>query len=158
MAKAASRMRWFEQRALTPAEIEIGRGVFGEEIAWSGVRVAQAPPLGFAAMVPRGRTVVFSRWKAWRDFSHAPLGEQGWFVHELAHVWQAERGVVLAFAKLKALGGKAYAYKTEPAAAFQSYNIERQAEIARHLFLARAGAPAKGAPPVDWLEQIWKRR
>lgn len=146
-----------ERRALTRGEIELGQSVFGDEIAWSKVRVVQAPALGFGAMVPVGRTIVFSKLRASRDFTKAPLWDQGWFVHELAHVWQAARGVVLAGAKIGALGKAAYAYK--PAAPrLSAYNIERQAEIARHLFLARLGSPATGAPSREWLEETWASR
>jgi hypothetical protein len=144
-------------RGLTPGEIALGRSVFGDEIAWSKVRIYQAPALGFGAMVPIGRTIVFSKWRAAHDFSAASLWNQGWFVHELTHVWQAARGVVLAAAKLSALGKGAYAYKAK-APKLSAYNIERQAEIARHLFLARANAPEEGAPTKEWLEATWASR
>jgi hypothetical protein len=151
-------MRTFERRALTGGEIALGRGVFGEEIDWARVRVIQAPRLGFGAMVPLGRTIVFSKWRAVRDFTLASADERGWFVHELMHVWQAARGTALAAAKLGALGEKAYHYEPRPNARLKHYNIERQAEIARHLYLARIGAPESGAPPHDWLEEIWASR
>jgi hypothetical protein len=154
---SSDHMRPFETRALTEGEIALGRIVFADEIAWKRIRIFQAPALGFGAMVPLGRTIVFSRWRASRDFALADREDQGWFVHELMHVWQAACGIFLGGAKLKALGAKAYAYapKSAPLAA---YNIESQAEIARHLFLARTGAGAKGAPPRAWLEEIWLSR
>lgn len=151
-------MRAWERRALTKGEIELGRIVFGDEIEWPRVRVLQAPAMGFGAMVPRGRTIVFSRWRAVRDFADAPLEDQGWFVHELAHVWQAARGVVLAGAKLGALGRGAYRYTARAGAKFKDFNIERQAEIARHLFLARMGAHEPGMPNTAWLESVWASR
>ena len=154
----AMRMRPFEQRGLTQGEIGLGQSLFADEIDWALVGVLQAPALGFGAMVPLGRAIVFSKWRAWRDFAAAPLAEQGWFAHELAHVWQAARGVTLALAKLNALGAKAYAYAPRAGAALKHYNIERQAEIVRHLLLARAGAPEPGAPAHAWLEDIWRRR
>jgi len=155
--KRKDTMKPGERRPLTRGEIDIGRSMFGEEIVWSKVRIFQAPNLGFGAMVPLGRTIVFSKWRAAHDFAHAPIWDQGWFVHELAHVWQARRGVVLAGAKLGALGKGAYAYKPrEPK--LSAYNIERQAEIVRHLFLARAGAPEQGAPEREWLEETWASR
>lgn len=147
-----------ERRALTSGEIALGRSVFADEIAWTRVRLLQAPKLGFGAMVPLGRTIVFSKWRAARDFAKTPVGEQGWFVHELMHVWQAHRGVFLAGAKLGALGAAAYAYAPKPAARLDHYNIERQAEIARHLFLARADEYQPGMPPLNWLEEVWARR
>lgn len=146
-----------QSRPLTPGEVALGRSVFADEIPWPKVRIVQAPPLGFGAMVPIGRTIVFSKWRAAHDFSAASLWDKGWFVHELAHVWQAGRGVVLAAAKLNALGKSAYAYKPRTPR-LGAYNIERQAEIARHLFLARAGAPEEGAPSRQWLEQTWASR
>ena len=146
-----------ERRRLTAGEVALGRSVFGDEAPWSDVRIVQAPKLGFGAMVPFGRTIVFSKWRAAYDFSAASLWDQGWFVHELTHVWQAARGVVLGAAKLSALGKSAYAYKAQ-APELDAYNIERQAEIARHLFLARAGAPEPGAPSLEWLEQTWASR
>jgi hypothetical protein len=158
MNTRADLMAVWERRPLTSGEIALGRTVFGDEIAWPRVRVLQAPRLGFGAMVPLGRTIVFSNWRAVRDFASAPMDDRGWFVHELAHVWQAAHGVLLAGAKLGALGKKAYAYKPRSGATFASYNIERQAEIARHLFLARAGAHAPGAPPQGWLEGVWASR
>jgi len=151
-------MRTFERRALTPGEIAIGRAVFGDEIEWSRVRIVQAPAVGFGAMAPLGRAIYFARWRAWRDFTDAPIDEQGWFVHELMHIWQTARGKFLPLSKLGAVGKSAYRYKPRPRAKLAHYNIERQAEIARHLMLARAGAPAKGAPSREWLEEIWATR
>jgi hypothetical protein len=152
----AAYMHPWERRALSAGEIALGRSMFGDVIEWPRVGILQTPPLGFAAMVPFGSTIVFSRWRAARDFAAVSVKEQGWFVHELAHVWQAARGTVLAAAKLKALGKKAYVYEPRAGATLHDYNIERQAEIARHLFLARIGEPEAGAPPQSWLEEIWK--
>ncbi|MEZ5956460.1 MAG: hypothetical protein R3C27_04525 [Hyphomonadaceae bacterium] len=150
-------MRPGRRRGLTAGEIALGRSVFGDEIAWSKVRLHQASALGFGAMVPIGRTIIFSKWRAPHDFSVASMWDQGWFVHELTHVWQAARGVVLAAAKLSALGKRAYAYKPR-VPKLSAYNIERQAEIVRHLFLARAGAPEADAPSQQWLEKTWASR
>jgi hypothetical protein len=107
--------------------------------------------------VPIGRTIVFSKWRAARDFAAAPIWDQGWFIHELAHVWQAAHGVVLAGEKLRALGKRAYCY-TPHTPKLRAYNIECQAEIARHLFLARMGTPEQGAPEREWLEAAWATR
>jgi type VI secretion system secreted protein VgrG len=154
----ASLMHPWERRALSKGEIVIGRGVFGDAVAWDSVRVLQAPPLPFGAMVPLGKAIVFARWRAAKDFAEVALNEQGWFVHELAHVWQAARGTVLAAAKLGALGKQAYTYKPRVGAKLTDYNIESQAEIARHVFLTRAGKAEAGAPPREWLEDVWAKR
>ena len=148
-------MQSWERRGLTAGEIEIGRNMFGDTIGWTRVRVLQIPALQFGAMVPFGKTIVFGRWRAGRDFALASLDQQGWFVHELAHVWQASRNTLLALAKCRALGSKAYIVKPRVGAKLGDFNIEAQAEIARHLFLWRAGKPEAGAPDKEWLEKVW---
>ncbi|MBL8543674.1 MAG: hypothetical protein JNJ63_07665 [Hyphomonadaceae bacterium] len=159
MEGAQREMGDWRRRALTAGEIALARPIFGDEIDWRRVRILQAPrAFGFGAMVPFGRTIVFSRWRAVNDFSQAPPVDQGWFVHELMHVWQAARGIVLASAKLNALGKQAYIYTPSAGARLRDYNIERQAEIARHLHLARIGAYEAGMPERAWLEAIWATR
>jgi hypothetical protein len=152
------RMHTGARRALTEGEVALGLVVFADEIAWERVRVLQAPRFGFGAMAPFGGLIIFSNWRAAQDFAEAPVGEQGWFVHELAHVWQSTRGMFLPALKLGALGKGAYAYKARKSAAFKEYNIERQAEIARHLWLARTGVREAGMPEHAWLEDVWASR
>ncbi|MGE3143680.1 MAG: hypothetical protein AB7L65_10195 [Hyphomonadaceae bacterium] len=149
-------MRLFARRRLTAGEIALGRAIFGEEIDWARIRIAQAPPLWFAAMAPIGRTIWFGRWRAPADFAAAPLAAQGWLLHELAHAWQAAHGRVLALAKLGALGAGAYRIAWFPGARWEDFNIEAQAEIVRMLFLARAGAPTEIAHAE--LERLWATR
>lgn len=151
-------MELWERRKLGAGEVGLARGVFRDEIDWARVNLLQLPNLGFGAMAPIRSVIVFSQWRAARDFSLAPLREQSWFIHELAHVWQASQGVVLIGAKLGALGKRAYRYKAAPTAKWSDFNIERQAEIVRHLFLARAGDAAPDAPAIDWLEAVWATR
>lgn len=151
-------MRVFERRRLSEGEIALGRGMFGDDVKWERVRIVQFPALFFFAMVPFGNTIVYAKLRARADFAKASSFEQGVFIHELTHVWQAARGVVLAFAKLRALGRDAYRYQARWGAALKEYNIESQAEIARHLFEARIGKPDREAPPAQLLEEIWAKR
>jgi hypothetical protein len=151
-------MRIGERRGLTEGEVAIARAMFEEELDLARVRIAQIPPLGFGAMVPLGETILFAWINAPRDFSRAALNAQGLFIHELTHCWQAARGRVLALAKLKAIGRRAYRYRLTPGQPFSAYNIEQQAEIVRHLFLARSNAPAARAPSHPELEVLWARR
>jgi hypothetical protein len=147
-----------QRRDLTEGERAISSAMFGEELDPARVRIAQLPLLPFGAMVPLGDTILFSLVSALKDFSVAPLRAQGFFVHELTHCWQAAQGRVLALAKLKAIGRAAYRYRLTPGKPFAAYNIEQQAEIVRHLFLARAGHPAPNAPSHAELEVLWARR
>ena len=144
------------RRALSEGEIALGRVVFGDEIGWAKVRIVQAPRLGFGAMRRSAAHHLFPIGAA-RDFRKA-RAEQGWLVHELAHVWQSAHGMFLPALKLGALGKGASTYNAMKTATLRDYNIERQAEIVRHLWLARMGACAEGAPDRAWLEAMWESR
>lgn len=156
---SATQMRIGERRVLTAGERAIARDLFANEIEADRIAIAQVPPLlGFGAMAPFRRTIFFSRLRAARDFAVAPLRWQALFAHELVHCWQAARGVLLPLAKLSAIGSGAYRYQFTQGKPFADYNIEQQAEIVRHLFLARRGEPEPGAPPHLELEALWARR
>ncbi|MET0182622.1 MAG: hypothetical protein ABW199_07030 [Caulobacterales bacterium] len=155
-ASPSIRMRDWERRKLTEAEIRIGQSMFADEIDWSRVRIAQAPAVIFSAMVPFGDTIWFGRWRAPRDFSQTFNTEQAWFIHELAHVWQARRGKVLAVSKLSALHKHHYHVELRPGAGLDAYNIEAQGEVARFLYLARCGE--KTRIPLEELEKLWASR
>ena len=80
------------------------------------------------------------------DFSTAPLWLRSVLVHELVHVWQAQQGVFLPFAKLRAGDGRAaYAYDLADGRPFSQLNIEQQAMVVQHAYLAAGG----GASPYD---------
>jgi hypothetical protein len=149
-------MRVFQARGLSAGEIALARLMFADAIAYGRVRIVQGPRLvPFGAMVPAGLTIVFGRWPAAVDFAEALVGEQGWFIHEMAHVAQAAAGKVLALSKVTAIGRKAYRYQLKGHDRFDDLNIEQQAEVARGLFLARLGAPAPEHAPRAALEAIW---
>ncbi|WP_295207624.1 hypothetical protein [uncultured Brevundimonas sp.] len=66
-------------------------------------------------------------------------------IHELTHVWQAQQGVNLLFAKLKAGDTPAsYAYRVEPTCRWDALNIEQQAMVMEHRFHCRCGRPTPG--------------
>ena len=129
-------------RALTGGETALARDVFGDALDAPRVRIAALPawPRAFVA----GPSLVF--WparSALRDFSLASLSLQAVLVHELVHVWQAQTGVNLLAAKLKAGDGPA-AYRYDPATGtgFSGLNIEQQAMVVQHAFLASREGPA----------------
>ncbi len=157
-ATLTARMQAFDSRWLTSGEMMIVRFMFGDEARFAKTRIIQSPRLGFGAMAPTARTIFFSQWAAAWDFTHCSLDERGWLVHELVHVWQALHGRVMPIAKLGALGAGAYRYRFEPGKPFGAYNIEQQAELGRHLFLARHGRPVREAPKLEALEDVWPIR
>ncbi|RZJ30238.1 MAG: hypothetical protein EON85_05445, partial [Brevundimonas sp.] len=93
-------------RGLTAGEVALAREVFGDSLDHRAIRLFPAPRPLDRAFVP-GRW--FGRdWIVWpkaalaNDLSAAPLRLQALLVHELTHVWQAQRGVNLLLAKIRA--------------------------------------------------------
>lgn len=135
------------ERGLTPGEVALARTVFGEAVAYDRVRLRRRrwwplQPAG-VVMAPDGHLWFAPASPLWSDdFARAPLGLQGLFIHELTHVWQAQRSgrwwlplVRHPFCR--------YAYRIVPGRRFERYGVEQQAEIVRHAFLAGRG----GHPP-----------
>ncbi|MGE0830466.1 MAG: hypothetical protein AB7O04_14095 [Hyphomonadaceae bacterium] len=149
-----NRMRLFAVRRLSTGETRLASSIFGGAINYARVRIVQLPPLGFGAMAPFDRFIIFSNWRAARDFAAADLLEQSWLIHELAHVWQAKRGLVLPILKLGAMGKKAYRVPADRK--LRQMNIEAQAEVARLLFLARWGKADEKGPSQEDLEKLWR--
>lgn len=134
-------------RALTEAEKGLAREAFGAAIELAPVRLIGWP---FRRAFVAGRW--FGRdWIVWpqaqlvADFTAAPVRMQGVLIHELTHVWQAQQGVNLLFAKLKAGDTAAsYAYRVEPTCRWDALNIEQQAMVMEHRLHCRRGRPTPG--------------
>lgn len=78
------------------------------------------------------------------DFSAASLSLQGHFIHEMVHVWQAQRrGRWYLIARRHPWCR--YDYTLKPGRRLDQYGIEQQAEIVRHAFLLGRGAQVAGA-------------
>lgn len=136
-------------RSLATGEIELARSVFRGALRTDTVRLLRLPPLLGRAFVP-GR-LAGREWICWPgaiwsdDLSKAPLKRQATLVHELAHVWQAQQGVNLIFAKLRAGDGPAtYAYTCALDTHWVHLNIEQQASVIEHRFLLARGATVPG--------------
>ena len=129
-------------RTLTAGERGLAHEMFGEALDGARVRIF-AIPLWRRAFVPDGRLIVWPAAQALTDFSLAPRTLQSVFVHELTHVWQAQSGVNLLAAKLRAGDGAgAYAYDLSKTCDFSRLNIEQQAMVVQHAFLAARGGSA----------------
>jgi hypothetical protein len=135
-------MRPMEVRRLTPAERGLAMTVFGRAIDLPRVRIL-ALPVWRRAFAPTGWLIAWPSLEALADFGaeNVPLRLQARLVHELTHVWQAQQGVNLLFAKLRAGDGPgSYAYDLERGPEFARLNIEQQAMAVEHSFLAMRGA------------------
>ncbi|MEG3088077.1 vgr related protein [Sphingomonas sp. PB4P5] len=143
-------------RPLTPAETTLARSVFGSAIDYAPVRIVHKKWAFFqprdTVMAPRGNIHYHPHGTLYRDdFAAASLGDQGLFIHEMTHVWQHQRGIVLP---LKRHPFCRYDYAIRPGLPLNRYGIEQQAEIVRHTFLLRCGCPVSGAPPLARYETI----
>jgi len=134
-------------RRLTQGERALGEAVFGGALDAGRVRLL-AIPFWTRAFVAGGGLIVWPA-RAWRpDFAapEVPLGEQAVFVHELVHVWQAQNGLNLLLAKLRAGDGPAtYAYDLSGSARFATLNLEQQAMVVEDAFKRLHGAAAPHA-------------
>ena len=140
-------------RSLTTAEIELARSIFKDAIDYSKVRLFNAKwwPLHprRAAMAPRGDIWFHPEGGGWsEDFSKETLSRQGFFIHELTHVWQSQEGGRFYLPLMRHPFCR-YAYRLEPAKPFSRYGIEQQAEIVRHRFLADRGVDGPIVPPRE---------
>ena len=145
-------------RRLTPGERALGDEMFGAGLDTARVR-SLAIPVWPRAFVAGPGLIVWPARALPADFARAPLARQATFVHELTHVWQAQNGVRLLLAKLKAGDSPAaYAYRLTPDLDFLQLNIEQQAMVVEHAFLASRGAPAPH-PPAAYaaLSSAWRR-
>ena len=91
------------------------------------------------------------------DFGAASLRAQATLVHELTHVWQAQNGVRLILAKLRAGdSAAAYAYDLTADTDFAALNIEQQAMVVEHAFLASRGAATPFAAEL-YVNAVWRQ-
>ncbi|MFA7587993.1 MAG: vgr related protein [Novosphingobium sp.] len=77
------------------------------------------------------------------DYALATLDLQGLFLHEMTHVWQAQKHGRW-FLPLRRHPFCRYNYTLVPGRPLEDYGLEQQAEIVRHAFILRAGGKLAG--------------
>jgi len=140
---------------MTPGEVELARSIFGSAIDYPEVRLVKGRWWPFqprrSAMAPMGSIYFHPDGGGWsEDFSKEPLARQGFFIHELTHVWQAQKGGRFYLPLMRHPFCR-YRYELEPGWAFSRYGLEQQAEIVRHRFLADRGEQVPIVPPASLL-------
>ena len=140
-------------RALTSGEIALARSIFGDAIDYGQVRLFNRKWWPFqprnAAMAPNGNIYFHPAAGGWsEDFSLEPLTRQGFFIHEMTHVWQAQKGGRF-FLPLMRHPFCRYDYRLRPGKPFRLYGLEQQAEIVRHRFLEDRGYCARETLPRE---------
>ena len=144
-------------RRLTEAERALAYEMFGAALDASRVRIL-AVPLWHRAFVAGPGLIVWPARDLPADFGDVGLQLQSVFIHELTHIWQAQSGVRLLPAKLKAGdSAAAYAYDLNGQPDFTALNIEQQAMVVQHAFLAsRGGAAPFSAAAYAEIAASWR--
>jgi hypothetical protein len=140
-------------RQLTDGERRLAQSAFGDAIDYDPVRIVHGRwwPLQprETAMSPTGNIHFHPRSSLWSDdFAGASLGLQALFIHEMTHVWQAQKRGRLYLPLMRHPFCR-YDYALKPGQRFERYGLEQQGEIMRHAFLLREGARVAGAPDLD---------
>lgn len=89
------------------------------------------------------------------DFAAASLAQQGHFIHEMTHVWQAQR-LGRWYLVLRRHPWCRYDYALKPGWNLAQYGLEQQAEIVRHAFLIRMGEPVAGVGGAEAHELLMR--
>lgn len=145
-----------ERRPLTPGEIDLARSVFGGAIDYAPVEIVLGKWIFFqpknVVMSPTGAIHFHPLGTGYRDdFSHAGLGDQGLFIHEMTHIWQSQSGI---FLPVQRVPWARYDYTLRPGWQLRKYGLEQQAEIVRHAFLLGKRATWADAPALADLAPI----
>lgn len=146
------------RRTLTQAERRLTESVFGEAIDLDRVAIHRARWWRFqprqAIMAPDGDLWCHPRGDLYRAcYASGSLTMQALFVHEMTHVWQAQRGGRWYLPLMRHPFCR-YAYALKPGKPFGRYGIEQQAEIVADAFLLRQGVARPGKPGVDIYEAL----
>jgi hypothetical protein len=146
------------ERALTPGEIAMVRSVFGDAVDVRSVRLIRRKwwpfqPRGIV-MAPTGNIHFHPDDPNWReDFSAADWALQGLFIHEMTHVWQAQRSGRFYLPLMRHPFCR-YAYSYREGRPFLRYGLEQQAELVRHAFLRRHGLNLANGAQLAEIEAI----
>ena len=100
-------------------------------------------------MAPMGNIWFHPDGGGWsEDFSKEPLLAQGYFIHELTHVWQTQKRGRFYLPLMRHPFCK-YRFDLKAGKPFERYGLEQQAEIVRYRFLADRGYCPGPVPPRE---------
>jgi hypothetical protein len=131
-------------RNLTAGEERIAQEIYGSSINYSRVKIHNGKYFrgqpDNSGMTPRGE--IYAAGAAYDDdYSRENAETQGFFIHEMAHVWQHQNGIlhVVLSAVLEQIQHdfdyeKAYPYMLDANKTLTDYDIEQQASILEDYF------------------------
>lgn len=122
--------------------------MFGNAIDYAKVTIRRRKWFPFQphsyAMVPFGHFHFHPKGTLYRDdFSAETIDWQGFFIHEMTHVWQVQVHGPW-YLLLRRHPFCRYSYCLKPGWPLRRYGIEQQAEIIRHAFMLRNGGRIAG--------------
>lgn len=138
-------------RPLTSAEIDLARSVFGTAIDYAQVTIRDGKFMPLqprnSGMAPDGHIYMYGCYRD--DYAQGSLAEQGFFIHEMTHVWQFQNkvlhpvaGFIDLLARHKFNYAAAYYYNLDGVQDLTDYNMEQQASLVQdHFILTRGGNP-----------------
>lgn len=146
------------RRPLTDAETRLAASMFGTAIDYRRVTINWRRWWPFqpqnVCMAPDGGLWFHPQGNLYRPcFAESTLGLQGFFLHELTHVWQSQRGGRWYLPLMRHPFCR-YDYTLEAGKPFHRYGIEQQAEIVRHAYLLRQGISLTGKPTREIYEAL----
>ena len=153
-------------RPLSPSELAEARRVFSDGLDYSQVRIVEtagwtntfsrlsarlrgAPPPAFDNAVALGQTIYFPRplRTSPEDLHQSGVNDMPWLVHELVHVWQAQRqgsarNLIATLKSHSVMGPRVYDYGGKSALekgkakrkSIWDFNPEQQGELAREFY------------------------
>ena len=142
-------------RPLTSGEIDLARSIFGDAIDYGRVKLVRGKwwpfqPRGIV-MAPTGNIHFHPDSRLWsEDFSKERLSLQGLFIHEMTHVWQAQKRGRFYLVLMRHPFCR-YSYQLEEGRPFDRYGLEQQAELVRHRFMADRGVAVAHLPDHGFL-------
>jgi hypothetical protein len=102
-------------------------------------------------MAPMGHIYFHPEGGGWsKDFAAEPLPRQAFFIHEMTHVWQAQKGGRFYLPLMRHPFCR-YHYRLKPGKPFRRYGLEQQAELVARRFLDDRGITVADAPPREML-------
>lgn len=133
-------------RPLTPGEVELAKRVFKDSIDYDKVKIHNEKYVAFqpdeSAMTPNGEIYAVGTNTYLKDYSDGRVYDRGFFIHEIAHVWQYQLNIlnpITAAIGQYVLNGfdysRAYAYELKPGKDLLDYSIEQQAQIIEDYYL-----------------------
>lgn len=128
-------------RGLTAGEIAMAKLVFGDAVDYSTVKVHRGGYwllFGFqsedTAVTPNGE-MYFPGNNFKEDYSNKDISTQGWFIHEMTHVWQYQLDYPVKWVRTPR-PNMSYDYTLAPDKKLCDYNMEAQGDIIADYFLA----------------------